>query len=331
MVKKNMHLQARTRLDTAQINEKQYTLSIMSESVRLGVLEQEEAEQIQSQIMQALSEAVQRYTSKESSSVRTEVAQTLLQSVTYSIDVYLLSLHSRERSLFALQGEGIAALRAKGLQLVNAHASEAVQLLNQAQESRVETDLLAYNDTIDKALPAFFKDYNAEFSAHETIAGSGIDYPLACDDEELTGVLYIRRYLERLCMENTFCAGFSLDDIERLLEGCGRQYQTDYRELLINVCDTVLGNAICSVLLGRQATNLAITATECTLLYAKLRRLPAGACSLAVGKAVDAVVAELGAPVHLQEYLHVCGDRFATRLHHAVQQNALTGLVITSA
>ena len=159
----------------------------------------------------------------------------------------------------------------------------------------------------------------------------GIDYPLALDDESLTGIRYIRRYLERLLMENAFCAAFAPEDIGRLLTGYGALYGADDRELLVNVCEVVLCNSVCAVLLGRPAGTLAVSAAECDALQKKLRRLPKRAVALAVGKGVGELCGQMKPAAPLPAYLAACGEPLSVRLHHAVSQGALAGAVVVDA
>jgi hypothetical protein len=105
--------------------------------------------------MAMLGEAISAYTQYESSSVRTETAQGILQSLLYSIDFYLMKLSSLEQSMEALQKINIAQIYNQGLKLIKDDLKQALQLLQEVQNTKLAVSLIAYNDTINKALVSF--------------------------------------------------------------------------------------------------------------------------------------------------------------------------------
>lgn len=55
--------------------------------------------------------------------------------------------------------------------------------------TRLHVPLDTYNDTLVRAIPEFFRNYDAQYHAHET--PSLMDYPLSKDVSQYTGILFI--------------------------------------------------------------------------------------------------------------------------------------------
>jgi hypothetical protein len=198
-------------------------------------LSTEETGAFQLQMMQLLSEEILRYNHQKSSSIRVEAAESLLESMLYGVTAYLQTLPDPAA---ALRARSVRELREAGVALLKSYVEECKALLEEVRAARVPTDLIAYNDTIDRAIDEFFQTYDPEFAAQDTTAL--IDYPLYRDDMSVTGILYIRNYLTELKRENEFCAKYSKNYIRALLFTHGAKYHIDYRELLINIPELIL-------------------------------------------------------------------------------------------
>ncbi len=200
-------------------------------------LSAEEIGAVQLGVMQLLSEEILQYTNYQSSSVRTETAQNILESMLYSITAYL---DTQSDPAAVLRTQQLKELRRKGLNLLKQYVEECRVLLKEVKATRTPTELIAYNNTIDDAFDEFFKSYDPQFDAQNTAAM--IDYPLLKDDQSVTGIVYIKNYLTQLKSENVFCAGYSKNYIRSLLLTHGLKHHLDYREMLINIPELILEN-----------------------------------------------------------------------------------------
>jgi hypothetical protein len=219
-----------------------YFVSLVAEGRRLGLVSDGQAERIGMETMALLAKLTLKFTHGASSSVRVETAQRLLASAVYCIGHGLKALGSAEAAADAVCGTSVSALYKQGRLRVEASVAEARLRLAAIQDSMLDTDNLAYNDTLCHGIPAFFADYDAEYGAHES-PGS-IDYPV-CRVPALCGVEYISAYLTRLEMENRFClrSGYS----DALLRG----YHRDGKQLLVNLFELSLGSVTGAVLCGK--------------------------------------------------------------------------------
>lgn len=325
----NTSLERHGRLRPENIDPHHFTVSLLNEGLRSGALTPAQLERIQAQLMSLLSEAITRYTRGESSSVRTETAQGILQSLLYSIDICLREMPAPEQAMEALQGGGLAQTHARGQEIALSYVEQARQLLREVRDTRLSVYLAAYSDTIDGGIDDFFEHYDVRFGVHDTTAS--IDYPLLSDDMSWTGVVYIKRYLESLKLENMLCACYKPADIGALLKGCGLKYRMDGPELLVNACELILKNALCSVLVGRGADDLTIGRADIDLLESRLRRLEERRLPELLQRAMRVVLQQLGIDDPASErYFLPFADAFYPEFVTAFRENALAGLFVTA-
>lgn len=258
--------------------------SILSEAIRLQLISETELENIQMQLLDLLKQRLKKYTHGESNSVRTEAAENILQSALYSIGCYLKTLPEADTAFEVIKKRPLAELYLEGQKLISVKIDQAKQLLIKVKDNRltrsdcninycsVNNDSginnQAYDETIEKGISFFFSRYDAQFAAHET-PGS-IDYPLCHDRAGLTGIEYILNYLQTLSLENAFCQRFKAKDIRSLLLG----YDENYPDLLVNIFELVLNNALGCVLADKDPLGLDITESDRIYLKQKLSALP---------------------------------------------------------
>jgi hypothetical protein len=138
------------------LSEEHYFQSFIQEAHRLKLLSEAQLEDIQMQSVKLLVRQTQRYNSGDSSSVRVEVAQSIFQSALYSIGVYLKSLPDTDMGLSEIINTPLEELHKKGRKLIEKKINIARHLLHLVQQERIETENIAYRDTIDKGLSEFF-------------------------------------------------------------------------------------------------------------------------------------------------------------------------------
>jgi hypothetical protein len=202
-------------------------------------LSAEETAALQNSLMDILGEEILYYTHGESSSVPAETAQSLLESMLYCITAYLNTLPDPHA---ALRTRNIHEIYLDGLTLISQYVEEAKQLYAEAKATRIQTDLIAYNQTLD-AIDKILQNYDPRFGAQNTTPLSTspmLDYPLSKDDMSVTGIIYIINYLKQFIEENKFCAQYRKNYIRALLFTYGAKYNLDYREMLINIPEVIL-------------------------------------------------------------------------------------------
>lgn len=197
-----------------------------------------EREKFRSEMLWALGDMIGKYNRGSGSSIRTEQAESILQSMLYCVAVYLEGVPDAAAEVRSTPG---AELFRRGLAAVKELVQDSKRLYREVAATRIPTDLRVYNDTVNLGIPAFLQSYDPEFAAHEAAAaGLTFDYPLQKPVGDLSGVLYIRAYLEEMKRENEFCAGYKKNYIRSVLLLHGRKHRLDYRDMIVNIPELLL-------------------------------------------------------------------------------------------
>lgn len=323
----NNNLIKHSQLKLENIDYHQLTLSLINEGISIGSLSPSKVEDIQSGLMGVLSHTILQYTHNESNSVKTETAQSILQSIMYCLDLYLAELPTLEDALEELSSGALASLHDKGLKVYIQRMNRAKEKLEAVKASMIPNPIVAYNDTISGGFEDYFKNPDGRFEAHA--AGAVIDYPLLSDDTSWSGLLYTERYLYSLLLENQFCALYSVQGINELINGCAKKFKMSASDLMNNIPELILRNSICCVLLGFPADSLMIEKADCTLLSAKLKLLSDKEIEALLKGAMNALLLELNiSDSPLSYYLQPFPGLFLPHFIHAVRVDSLDGALI---
>ncbi len=210
----------------------------MSDSLAFSSLTASEKGKLRSELLWELSRMIQRYNGGTGDSIQVEKAEAILESMLYCVRVYLESTPAAEKELHTVSG---GELFRRGLGKVENMVAEAQILYREAVNTRIPTDLISYNITLDEAVPGFFKTYNPQFAAHENGALTGsLEYPLLRNGRSRGGILYIKEYLEEMKKENEFCSRYKKNYIRAVLLLHGKKHGLDYREMVVNIPELLL-------------------------------------------------------------------------------------------
>ena len=186
-----------------------------------------------------------RYTKGESTSVTVEKAEKLIIGIWYTIDAYMKTFENLEIAIDTLKKEEISYIYERGKGVLKEDFKITEKLYEKTLKNQICTDLMAYNTTLS-GIENFFKYYDLEFEPDENAAD--IDYPLIFDDWDMVGLYYMKNYLWNLYVENEICNKFDNKDIHKILKTYGDIYKIDYRDLLINIFEMTINNAVFSIL-----------------------------------------------------------------------------------
>jgi hypothetical protein len=227
-----------SRIDRHRLSEGGYFESLVQEALQAGILENTDLEKLQTRVIELLAGQTRRFTSGESSSIRTERAQTILESIYYTLGIRLKAASDPDQAAGLLLETPLDVLFAEGQTRLKQRIEDAELLYAKVRSSRIKTPNYAYNATIDTGIASFFRAYDPEFSAAETPAL--IDYPISGTPIETTGIEFVMTYMERLLYENRFCGGFSSGQIHAVMT----DYHRGYPDLLINIYDQVAARVL---------------------------------------------------------------------------------------
>lgn len=222
-----------------------------------SVLTSTERSIIQEELLRLLSHQVERYTMGDSTSIRAELAQELLNSICCCLGI-TDQPDGRWRHLLNCD---IELEYQKGLARIEKKKQFGRRLWQTVCTNLPPVENISMLDTL-KSIGVFWKNYDSVFFAHEVPCN--MDYQLSVPvPESYQGVDYVNRYLENLLCENLFLSEYLADDLLPLLD----RYSPDFRGLLINLFEPVITNSIGLALLGLPDTPLEINERELSRLY----------------------------------------------------------------
>lgn len=199
-----------------------------------AALSAEESARLKERLLELLAWQIKRYTHSESSSVRVEVAQELLDSICFCLGFPPDAPGARGRELLS---KDLEAEFRSGVHAVEERVASGKKLWREVCDNLPPIENVYLLDTL-KSIGTFWRRYDVYFLAHEIPCG--IDYPLAVlVPEGLLGVDYVNCYLARLRVENRFLCSFQRAELKAILDRSG----LDYRGLPVNLFELVKQNA----------------------------------------------------------------------------------------
>ncbi|MEC0373344.1 DUF6179 domain-containing protein [Paenibacillus chibensis] len=323
----NLNVTPRGMICKSRLMRNQYTVSLMNEGMRAGLLASQDVMRIQHGLMQILKELIQRYTQGESSSVTTETAESILTSIMYAADAYLFELETPEQAVAQLKSMDVQQIYDRGVKKVSQCFEETKALYKEVMANKLDIPVEAYHLTIEESLPVFLRKYGIVFEAHNTMAS--IDYPLAVDDMRLQGVFYMKQYLERLQMENDFCSLFDPQECMDLLVNYGKECRFDYRIELFNMYELVLHQAIFSLLSGGAPNCIRISESQFNRLEQRFMSLTESQIHSVLFKGMAQLQQALPLYSRLKAYMDACRLNLVHRVTNAAKHSSLRAVVIT--
>ena len=238
------------------IDKNQYYISLLKECVKANLIDNNVIYTTQLELGKLLKEIIMKYTKGESSSVTVETAEKLLIAIWYTIDAYLSSFDTIKDCIDIIKNETLEKMYKEGKYILKEEFEITKEFYEKTIKGKLDIEIIAYNDTLGEGIEAFFRNYNIEFEPHD--APGSIDYPLAFDDWSVQGLNYIKNYLKNINIENRICNYFDKNAINNMLENYGKMYSINYRDLLINVFELTITNAVFSFIINRDYKTLEI-------------------------------------------------------------------------
>lgn len=175
------------------------------------------------------------YTSKQSTSIPYEKAQQLMESVVYCIEEV-----EKQEGNALVGGKALSSMEMYrlGVELVEEKVKGALALYNKLMTNFNSYGNFCLEDTIVKGIPEFFKWYDCRFEPQNTILT--LDYPILKDLSKESGIDRIYSYLKCVYLEQKFLGRFESALIREKLD----QYDANYKLMIDNLCEIVLGNVL---------------------------------------------------------------------------------------
>ena len=205
-------------------------------------------------------------TQGDHATMREEAAAELLRSLVFTLRAALSQAGLPMRALLSAD---LWALLQQGQAFLQQARSEAEALYRTAVQTVRAFENRSLLDTL-AGVGLFFRQYDVRLYAH--CIPAHIDYQLCLPvPQELAGALYVLEYLKRMLTENEWMTRFAPGRAALLLS----RVSPAYRELLINLYEPAMANAVCLTLLGQDASTLEITRAQAAEVFHVLSPLPA--------------------------------------------------------
>ena len=316
-------------INCRNIHPSRYTQTLISEGLRVGMIPIELVDDIQMQVRGVLEDHL-RETRRDlvrsaqtsdvsagvsSSSVNEEMARSMLDSIFYSLDTYLLGFHDPLYAINAVQGMAVDEMFRAGQKMVKSLVCESVALHVQAKKSRISTDNAAYNKTLDAEVHAYLEGYDYRRAGHEIVCP--MTYPLSDAPSPMPGIHRLRDYLTRLVTENHFCALFEPEEKALLLESFAKHRHTTTQDMQVNLYEVIVCNALGAAILGKYPGILVLTEQEIVYLTEKLHRKTTRELEHMTADAIRCLISDLHPEPAVSAYVSGHAKRFVSKLLEA--------------
>lgn len=263
------------------------------------------------ELIPIVAKLAEKYTSKERTSVSYEVARQLMGAVLYCIN----------------QGKScgqLASQKRLTAQEAYQYGYEClIEKVKRTQElyNRMIPDFCAYGNenyqaTVEKAIPEFFRYYDARFAPQETIIT--MDYPTICPIVELSGIDAIARYVEFISYEQKFLSALPREYVSRVLQ----QFHSDYREHFFNICNIVLRHILCHMLIGKPLGEKMTEEDDATIKAIIGKQSREELEKTMSGLIHDLICRKYGSDLALENYLQKDSRDFVVELRVAAEHNS---------
>ncbi len=300
-------LARRTALRREDLAEGAYLESLLEAALAKALIDRAFVEHVQMGCMELLATQCARYTGGQSTSLPREQAEDILQSIVFTLGVWLKGYPEPQDALTAL-GQGSQAL-AEGLQAglrrVQTKTRATRQFYRLAQRRMVNTDNELYNGTAYGGMAGFFKLYEPRFGAHHIHITA--DYPLLFYPEGYQGIEFIQLYIQRLDYENRFCRAFPARQIKAALTLHAIEYDTTVEDMHANLCAVILQAALACALCGEPITGLALSPAG----RAKLADILKGDAAARLPQALEGIVSEIAISAGAAKYVRQAVKQYA--------------------
>jgi len=310
-------------INRRNIHPSRYTQSLISEALRVGMIDISLVDDIQMQVRGVLEEhlrqarrahtkAAQTSAGDAAPAVDETLARSMLDSIFYSVDTYLLGFHDPLYAINALQGMAVDEMFRAGQKMIKSLICESVALHVQAKKSRIVCDNAAYNVTLDEEIHAYLSGYDYQRAGHEVVRE--MNYPLFDSPMAVHGIHRLREYLTRLVTENHFAALFEPEEKQLLFDAYAKQHKTTTAQMQVNLYDIIVCNALGAAILGKYPGILVLTEQEITYLNEKLHRKTTRELEHMTTDAIRTLISDLHPEPAAAAYLSGQAKRFVSRL-----------------
>lgn len=314
-----------SKIKRENLDERNYFKTLIEEAYNNEMLTNDDMVKLQMQILQLLDEKVYKYTGNDSTSIRKEVMDDILNSNSYTISIYLKTFRNPDEAIKMIKLKGLKIAYQEGRKKIDKMLNIIRVMYIKVKQNKLNIPNNTYNDTLIGGIKGYLKIYDPDFKAQDMKITA--DYPSYNNlIGKLEGVEFIKEYLSSIYLENVFCKKFSEEKINYLLYG----YSHDYKDLIINIFEIVLLEAIGCKLVKRDIQDLIISTDELNEIYEILKDKEKIEIKQKINNAYQEISNELLLDnKQLQKYIEKNLDYIVEIITNAVEQNTLDKVFTT--
>ena len=311
-------------LKRENLDERNYFKSLIENAYSNQLLTDDDLINLQIQILQLLDERIYKYNGNDSSSIKKEIMEDILNSNIYTIGIYLKTFRNPDEAIKSIKEQGLIIAYQEGRKKIDKILDIIRVMYIKVKQNKLNIQNNTYNDTLILGIQGFLKIYDPDFKAHDMKITA--DYPLYNNlIGKLEGVEFIREYLNSIYLENTFCQKFSEEKIKHLLYG----YSHDYQELIINIFEIVLLETIACKLVKRNIQDLTISTSELNEIYELFKDKEEFDIKNTIIKAYQDIIYEIQLDnQEYKKYIEKNLDNIIKMIINAIKQKTLDKLFI---
>lgn len=194
-----MNIEKFTLIKRQDLDEGAYFESLMEKALELKVITDNAIEAIQDECLNLLAQNLRRAYGDMSDSVSEERAESMMDSIIYTLGVGLKTLVYPDEALDFLLKNGVDTLYLCGVKRINEMLLGIREMLDILQNALPPTADALLICTVTKTLPTFLKKYNPEIAAHDSVVLPIC--PVDFNFEKYNGLEYIFAYTAALLRE----------------------------------------------------------------------------------------------------------------------------------
>lgn len=230
-----------------------YFTALCEAAANVGLINEYSMQQLQIRTLELLDSQIRSYTNDSTTSVPSELAKELMDSVFYCIGLALREYRTPEEGVSALLNNDILALFGAGRQLAKKKLSDFKNFFPRVLRENEHIKSQAYEWLVQKEVPLYVRKYNPVFFAH--MNPDFVTYPLCYEHIDAEGIEYAREYIDRLYYENKFISYFDTKAVLAVLSS----YSKSYRSVVFNLFSVVFQTALGCVIANRDPRELFLT------------------------------------------------------------------------
>ena len=313
-----------SKIKREDLDERNYFKSLIENAYNNNMITDDDIVNLQMQILQLLDETIYKYNGNDSSSIRKEIVEDISTSNIYTISIYLKTFINPDEAIKNIKEQGLKIAYQEGRKNIEKMLNIIRVMHVKTKQNKLNIQNDTYNDTIIGGIQGFLKIYDPDFKAQDMKITA--DYPLYNNlIGKLDGVEFIKEYLSSIYLENIFYQKFSEEKIKFLLYG----YSHDYKELIINIFEIVLLEAIGCKLVKRDIQNLIVSNADVNEIYLMLKDKRRDEVKNEINRAYQEIKLELLLDnEELQKYIEKNLDYITNIILNSVKQHTLDKIVI---